>query len=177
MKLSFLHPEQWTLTYNWSDYSEVLKQVSLSQFWAEILEGELFAVYETGAIEKHNLVRKFQDFSDSMLANLSWGLPVAAFDFIYSGEPKYSLSFTGEAVKPGKKEDEKAAEQEIPPLYFMNLKLTVPGCNETINIQVKPRLDSLINTAFVKFWKWYKMLLRSSEPPIKDTKFPNYSSP
>ncbi|XP_028396427.1 clustered mitochondria protein homolog [Dendronephthya gigantea] len=42
----------------------------------------------------------------------------------------------GEDVKAEKKEDGKSSEQEIPPLYFMNLKLTVPGCNETITIQI-----------------------------------------
>ena len=33
------------------------------------------------------------------------------------------------------KADEKK-EQETPPLYFINLKLVVPGCNETVTIQV-----------------------------------------
>ena len=34
-----------------------------------------------------------------------------------------------------KKEDEKT-EQDVPPLYFINIKLVVPGCNETVAIQV-----------------------------------------
>lgn len=44
--------------------------------------------------------------------------------FLLPGEP---------AVE--KKKDEKT-DSETPPLYFMNLKLIIPGCNETVNIQV-----------------------------------------
>lgn len=35
-----------------------------------------------------------------------------------------------------KKENGEKVEPEIPPLYFINLKLIIPGCNEAVPIQV-----------------------------------------
>ena len=52
---------------------------------------------------------------------------------------------SGEAVAE-KKKDEKT-DSEIPPLYFINLKLVIPGCNEAVSIQV---IRSIFNSVDLK---------------------------